>query len=129
MAKKQPTKPKKAVRKSDAAGFEQLLTDVQTAQSYQLRLYVTGTTPRSTQAIKNIRSLCEKHLKGRYDLEVIDIYQQPEAAVGQQIIAAPTLVKELPLPIQRMIGNLSDHNKVIVSLNLASSDLEPADKE
>jgi circadian clock protein KaiB len=87
---------------------------------YQLRLYITGTTQRSSQAIANIRSLCEEFLKGRYDLEVIDIYQQPIEAGKQQIIAAPTLVKELPVPPKRLIGNLADRDKVLVGLNLKS---------
>jgi circadian clock protein KaiB len=83
-----------------------------------LRLYVTGLTPRSTQAIAVLRAVCEEHLAGRYDLEVIDLYQQPELARGQQLIAAPTLVKELPLPVRRLIGDLSDEQRVLVGLDL-----------
>jgi len=71
-----------------------------------LRLYVTGATPASTRAIANLRTLCEKHLKGRFDLEVIDIFQRPELAQGEQIIATPTLIKQLPLPLRRFIGDL-----------------------
>ena len=70
-------------------------------QRYVLRLYVTGTTPKSTKAIQNIRALCEEYLRGRYDLEVIDIYQQPVLAQGEQIIAAPTLIKKLPAPLRK----------------------------
>lgn len=87
-------------------------------EHYVLRLYVTGTTPRSTRAIENMRAICEQYLKGRYDLEVIDIYQDPEASRDAQIIAAPTLVKMLPEPLRRVIGDLSDHDKVLAGLNL-----------
>jgi circadian clock protein KaiB len=83
-----------------------------------LRLYVTGLAPRSTQAIASVKALCEEHLAGRYDLEVIDLYQQPELAQGAQLIAAPTLVKELPPPVLRLIGNLSDEQRVLVGLDL-----------
>src|SRR5512135_3254736 len=72
---------------------------------YLLKLYITGMTPRSTQAIINIKKICEEHLKGRYELEVIDIYQKPVLAKGEQIIAAPTLIKKLPVPLRRFIGN------------------------
>ena len=87
-------------------------------RKYILRLYVTGMTEKSTQAIENIRQICEDHLKGHYDLEVIDIYQQPVLARGDQIIAAPTLIKKLPLPLRRFIGNLSDKEKIILGLEL-----------
>lgn len=85
---------------------------------YSLRLYISGSTPRSTRAVANVRNLCEEHLRGRYDLEVIDIYQQPEHAVFAQIIAAPTLIKQLPLPLRRFIGNLADRKKMLVALNI-----------
>lgn len=83
-----------------------------------LRLYVTGNTPRSTKAIENIRRLCEEQFPGKYDLEVIDIYQQPKLAQGDQIVAAPTLVKKLPLPMRKLIGDLSDKEKVLLGLDL-----------
>ena len=83
-----------------------------------LRLYVTGMTPRSTQAFATIRALCEEHLSDRYELEVIDIYQHPELVVEDQIIAAPTLVRRLPLPLCRMIGDLSDTERVLAALGL-----------
>jgi circadian clock protein KaiB len=89
-----------------------------TAERYVLRLYVTGMTPRSTRAVENVRIICEEHLHGRYDLEVIDIYQQPTLAKGEQIIAAPTLVKKLPLPLRRIIGDLSNTERVLVGLDL-----------
>jgi circadian clock protein KaiB len=85
---------------------------------YVLRLYVTGQTPRSLRAIENIKSICEQHLAGRYDLEVIDIYQRPSLAAGERIIAAPTLVKTLPAPIRRFVGDLSDTEKVLFGLDL-----------
>jgi circadian clock protein KaiB len=85
---------------------------------YVLRLYVTGLTPRSTRAVENVRTICEEHLRGRYDLEVIDIYQQPTLAKGEQIIAAPTLIKRLPLPLRRVIGDLSSTERVLLGLDL-----------
>jgi circadian clock protein KaiB len=85
---------------------------------YRLRLYVAGMTPRSARAVANIKEICEEHLKGRYALEVIDIYQQPVLAKGDQIIAVPTLIKRLPLPLRRLIGDLSDRERVLVGLDL-----------
>jgi circadian clock protein KaiB len=85
---------------------------------YVLRLYVTGSTPRSTMAINNIKRICEEHLKGRYDLEVIDIYQQPILAQGEQILAAPTLIKKLPEPLRKFIGDMSDTEKILLGLDL-----------
>lgn len=87
-------------------------------EEYVLRLYVTGMTPRSTQAIVTLKAICEEHLAGRYDLEVIDIYQQPTLALGEQIIAAPTLIKKLPLPLRRLIGDLSNEDRVLLGLDL-----------
>ena len=85
---------------------------------YVLRLYVTGMTPKSTRAIANVRKLCEKYLEGRYELDVIDIYQQPKLAKGEQIIAAPTLIKKLPLPLRRLIGDMSDTERFLVGIDL-----------
>jgi circadian clock protein KaiB len=87
-------------------------------EKYILRLYVTGLTPRSTKAIANVKGICEKYLQGRYELEVIDIYQQPKLAQGEQIIAAPTLIKKLPLPLRRLIGDMSDTEKFLVGIDL-----------
>lgn len=87
-------------------------------ERYVLRLYVTGMTARATRAIENVRKICEEHLKGRYDLEVIDVYQQPILARDEQIIAAPTLVKRLPLPLRRIIGDMSQRDRVLVGLDL-----------
>jgi circadian clock protein KaiB len=75
-------------------------------------------TPRSTRAIEKVRTICEEHLHGRYDLEVIDIYQQPALAQGEQILAAPTLIKRLPLPLRRVIGDMSNTDRVLLGLDL-----------
>jgi circadian clock protein KaiB len=85
---------------------------------YVLRLYVTGMTPRSIRALANVKEICEEHLKGRYHLQVIDIYQQPTLAKGDQIIAVPTLIKKLPPPLRRIIGDLSDRERVLIGLDL-----------
>ena len=98
--------------------FEAALAADPNAAHYRLRLFVTGTTPRSARAIQNIRAICEDHLHDRYDLEVIDIYQHPEHAKAEQIIVTPTLVKQLPLPVRKLIGDLSDKERVLVGLDL-----------
>jgi circadian clock protein KaiB len=85
---------------------------------YVLRLYVTGTTSHSTRAMINIRKICEEHLQGRYDLEVIDIAQNSTLAEGEQIIAAPTLIKKLPLPLRRFIGDMSRTERILLGLDL-----------
>lgn len=97
--------------------FEQALSQSK-EQQYVLRLYIAGTTIQSVTALQNIKKICEKHLKGRYELEVIDIYQQTELVMTENIIAVPTLIKQLPLPLQKIIGNLSNTEKVLVGLNL-----------
>jgi circadian clock protein KaiB len=98
--------------------FERILARPEQDEHYVLRLYITGMTTRSTEAIASIKSICEEHLQGRYDLEVIDIYQHPELAREAQIIAAPTLVKKLPAPLRRLIGNLSRQERVLAGLDL-----------
>lgn len=87
-------------------------------EKYLLKLYVTGLTPASTRAIANIKKICEEHLKGRYELEVIDIYQQPVLAKGEQIIAAPTLIRKLPLPLRKFIGDMSNIERILLGLDL-----------
>jgi circadian clock protein KaiB len=87
---------------------------------YQLRLYVTGQTPRSIRSVENLRALCDKHLRDNFDLEVIDIYQQPAMAAAGQIIAAPTLIKSMPLPLRRLVGDFSDQKRVILGLDIIS---------
>jgi circadian clock protein KaiB len=88
------------------------------AVRYDLQLYVIGTTPQSMRAVANIRRICEEHLQGRYELEVIDLSQRPWLAEGEQIIAAPTLIKKLPLPLRRFIGDLSQTNRILFGLDL-----------
>lgn len=85
---------------------------------YQLRLYVTGATPASQKAVANVKRICEEKLAGRYDLQVIDIYQLPGLAKDEQIIAAPTLIKRLPAPLRRLIGDMSNREKVLLGLDL-----------
>ena len=88
------------------------------AARYILRLYITGQTPRSMRSVENLRALCDKYLPGQFDLEVIDIYQQPAMAAAGQIIAAPTLIKSMPLPLRRLVGDFSDQKRVILGLDL-----------
>lgn len=87
---------------------------------YILKLYVAGQSPKSVNAIVNIKNICEEHLQGRFELEVIDLYQQPQLAQGEQIIAVPTLIRKLPLPLRRVIGDLSNTERVLVGLDLQS---------
>ena len=88
---------------------------------YVLRLYVTGQTPRSVQSVENLKKLCEKYLKGRFKLEVVDIYQQPALAAEGQIIAAPTVIKLMPLPLRRLVGDFSDQNRVVLGLDIKTT--------
>jgi circadian clock protein KaiB len=87
-------------------------------ERYVLRLYVTGMTPKSMRAIDNVRKICDEYLKGRYELEVIDIYQQPDYAKTEQLIAAPTLIKKLPLPLRKFIGDMSNEDRILVGLDI-----------
>ncbi len=104
-----------------SAEFERLLEAEKHAR-FALRLYVTGLTTRSTQAINTVKDLCEAELKGRYELEVIDVSKRPDLAKQENIIAAPTLVKTLPLPLRRLIGDLSDKERVLIGLDLRPRD-------
>jgi len=120
---------KPAAPSNELAAFEAAVTAAQsTAQGkaqdkthYVLKLYVTGTTPHSTRAIVNIRKICEEHLQGRYLLEVIDISRHATLAEGEQIIAAPTLIKQLPLPLRRFIGDMSQTERLLLGLDLRKS--------
>src|SRR5262245_155514 len=85
---------------------------------YELRLYVAGKTPRSLLAIENLKRICEEYLKGKYRIEVIDLLEKPQLARGDQILAIPTLVRKLPMPIRKIIGDLSNTERVLVGLNL-----------
>ena len=105
--------------KESLAEFDEALSR-KAGETYVLRLYVSGATPRSTEAIAKIKDICEDYLPGHYDLEVIDIFQQPQLAVQEQILAAPTLVKQSPGRLRRMIGNLSNTRLILQRLGVAT---------
>jgi circadian clock protein KaiB len=90
----------------------------QNDERYVLRLYVTGMTARSARAIENLQAICDEYLHGRCDLDIVDIYQQPHLTRGDQVIAAPTLIKKLPLPVRRLVGDLSNRERVVRALDL-----------
>jgi circadian clock protein KaiB len=106
----------KQVRDSTEA-FEQNLVNPE-EKHHVLRLYIAGATPKSVRAIANVKKICEENLQGHYELEVIDLYQQPQLAEGEQIIAVPTLIKKLPLPLRRVIGDMSNAERVLAGLDL-----------
>jgi circadian clock protein KaiB len=108
---------KKKANVLDKGDFEVSIKKMRN-ETYLLRLYVTGMTPQSVLAIENLKQICEEHLKGRYNLEVVDLYKNPALAAGEQIIAAPTLIKRLPLPLRRVIGDMSNTDRVLVGLDL-----------
>jgi len=108
---------KKEAPANDLAALEAAAAAHHVAR-YVLRLYVTGTTRHSARAIVNIRNICEEHLQGRYDLEIIDISLHPTLLEGEQIIAAPTLIKKLPLPLRRFIGDMSQTERILLGLDL-----------
>ena len=99
--------------KRPAAGSQR-----QPAKLWQLRLYVAGQTPKSLLAFSNLKKICEDHLKGRYRIEVVDLVEQPQLSKGDQILAIPTLVRKLPQPVRKIIGDLSDTERVLVGLDL-----------
>jgi len=103
--------------KTSTSEFEKALADSKNPK-YLLRLYVAGLSPTSIRSLENIKEICEEHLHGRYELEVIDLYKNPSLAMGEQIIAAPTLIKELPLPLRRIIGDMSNTERILVGLDL-----------
>lgn len=106
---------------SDEVEITELVAD---PGHYNLRLYVAGQTPKSLTAIANLKSICEEHLAGRYNVEVIDLLENPQLAAGDQILAVPTLVRRLPPPIKRVIGNLSDTERVLVGLDIVPIGVE-----
>ncbi len=118
--KKRPKKPR-----NESASFERALEESKDRQ-YLLRLYVTGATPRSVRAIDNITHLCEEHLKGRYRLEVVDVYRQPELVKGQDLVAVPTLIKLLPKPLRRFIGDMMTTERLLVGLDLRLAQVKDA---
>ena len=95
-------------------------------ERYELRLYVAGETPRCVDAFASLKRICEEHLEGRYSIEVIDLLKNPTLAAGDQIIAIPTLVRKLPTPIKKIIGDLSNTERVLVGLNLTALKAAPA---
>jgi len=107
---------KKKARDSTEAVKRSLVSPQE--KTYVLRLYITGMTPQSVRGIANLKKICEEHLQGRYELEVVDLYQQPQLAEGEQIIVAPTLIKKLPFPLRRIIGDMSKTECVMVGLDL-----------
>jgi circadian clock protein KaiB len=109
---------KKQTPVDSTAEFEKAAKKSASRRTYVLRLYVAGVNTRSSAAIRSISEICEQHLKGHYDLEVIDIYRQPMLAKGEQIIAAPTLIRKLPQPLRRLIGDLTNQEKILVGLDL-----------
>jgi circadian clock protein KaiB len=110
-------KEKKTKAKVSTKEFDLTMSEL-SKDKYILRLYITGTTNRSVLAITNLKKICEEYLEGRYELEVIDLYQKPFLAKDEQIIAAPTLIKKLPLPFRRIIGDMSNKEKVLLGLDL-----------
>lgn len=109
---------KKSMTRIEKTDVAALSRKAEERSRYVLRLYVTGVTARSRRAIVNLDGICRQYLQGRYDLEVVDVYQKPKLAKDEQIIAAPTLVRKLPLPIRRIIGDLSDREAVLLGLDL-----------
>jgi circadian clock protein KaiB len=110
-------KEKKTKAKGSTKEFDLTVSEAD-RDKYILRLYITGTTSRSVLALTNLKRICEEYLEGRYVLEVIDLYQMPGLAKDEQIIAAPTLIKKLPLPFRRIIGDMSNVEKVLMGLDL-----------
>ncbi len=114
---------KKTEKKSTTEEFEEALKR-KDATRFVLRLFITGITPRSTEAIEQVRRLCEKHLKGRYELEVIDLYKDPAAAKTDQVFAAPTLIKLLPLPIRKIVGDMTREERLLAGLDIQIMNIE-----
>ncbi len=110
-------KQKKKVQ-DDVAAFEEAIRKRPSSQKYDLRLYVAGINPKSSRAIRNVTQICEEHLNGRYELKIIDLYQLPTLAKGEQIIAAPTLIRQLPKPLRRLIGDMANKDRILVGLDL-----------
>jgi circadian clock protein KaiB len=109
--------PREPAPSSTTDDFERLAAELNTS-TYIFKLYVSGMTPRSTEAINNLKAICDEHLQGRYQLEIIDVYKHPEETIADQIVATPTLVKQLPLPIRRIVGTLSDPERVLTALKV-----------
>ncbi len=108
----------------DVSGEFEDLIESSSSETYELRLFVAGMTPKSKRAVERVRRICDDYLEGRYELEVIDLYQKPELARGERVIAAPTLVKKLPPPLRKIIGDMSNEEKLLVGLDLKKKDEE-----
>lgn len=119
MNRKRTTKSTKETKTptDSTAQYERALAG-RDEQVYVLRLYISGVSPKSVRALMNLKKFCEEHLAGRYELEVIDVYQQPTLAAGEQIVAVPTLIKKLPAPLRRMIGDMSDAERILLGIDL-----------
>jgi circadian clock protein KaiB len=100
------------------SAFDEAIIRARRREKYVLRLYVAGPGAKSSRALANVRKICEEHLAGRYELEVIDLYKNPVLAKGEQIVAVPTLIKALPQPLRKFIGDMSDVHRVLVGLDL-----------
>jgi len=111
-----PDSPKEADQAADTD--VRASCDKDAVPAFQLRLFVTGSTPKSVKAIANLQSICEEHLAGQYQLDIVDLYQQPELAKLNKLVAAPTLIKTLPEPVRRVIGDMSDQAQVLLSLDI-----------
>ena len=109
---------KRSGQNQTTAAFEKAARASRQREKYVLRLYVAGINPRSSAAIRSVTAVCDEHLKDRYELEIIDLYQQPTLGRGEQIIAAPTLIKKLPLPLRRFIGDMANKDRILVGLDL-----------
>lgn len=117
------------MRRTETTTIAALTAKANNDRGYVLRLYVTGATSRSRRAIMNLDDICRQYLKGHYDLEIVDVFQKPTLAKDEQIVAAPTLIKKLPLPIRRIVGDLSDRDAVLLGLDLKRKRAEKKRKE
>ena len=122
------TKKTDGHKPSATESMEKALAKQQGTEKYVLKLYITGMTPRSQEALRNIKKIMRDNFGDNYELEVIDIYQQPTLAKDDQIIAVPTLIKKLPAPLRRLIGDLSQEDRIILGLDLKSRVPPPAKK-
>jgi circadian clock protein KaiB len=121
MTTKAPNLKKPSAKKSTASKSSDAVdgsTSVDESETYKLRLYVAGQTPKSIAAFANLKTLCEEYLPGRYKIEVIDLVENPHLAAGDQIMAIPTLVRKIPSPLKRIIGNLADKEKFLVGMDI-----------
>jgi circadian clock protein KaiB len=123
-----PRSRKMTPREETARSFERAMAR-QKPDKYILRLYITGLTPRSSRAVENLKAVCEEYLQGHYELEIVDIYQHPNLMEGEQIFAAPTLIKKLPEPLRRLVGDMSDKDRVLLGLDLKPKKKEPLPKD